>query len=80
MEFSTVLLLICIPALVVAMFFVRRGRQVRGLGMFGAVCPRCVYPLPTVRKATSFWEGAELVGHSQCSSNYFIACNRGVRS
>jgi hypothetical protein len=27
MEFSTVLLLICIPALVVAMFFVRRGRR-----------------------------------------------------
>jgi len=53
MERSTWILLITLPALIVSMYFVRKGAQFRGIGMFGAVCPRCAAPLPMRRKATS---------------------------
>ena len=48
MEASAWLLLISIPALLVALFFHRRQAQFRGIGLFGANCPRCAAPLPTV--------------------------------
>jgi hypothetical protein len=50
------LLLISILTLAVAIFFHRRQAQFRGIGVFGASCPRCAAPLPTVRKATSMRE------------------------
>jgi hypothetical protein len=56
MERSTWILLITIPGLLVAMYFVRKGAQFRGIGLSNAACPRCAAPLPTVRKATSFAE------------------------
>ena len=56
MERSTWILMLTIPAMVVAIFLVRRQKQTRGIGLFGAVCPRCAEPLPSVRKATSFSE------------------------
>ena len=45
--------LISIPVLLVALFFHRRQAQFRGLGLFGASCPQCAAPLPTVRKSRS---------------------------
>ena len=56
MEFSTLILLIFIPAMMVAFIFLRKGAQFRGIGMFGAVCPQCATPLPAKRKATSWSE------------------------
>jgi hypothetical protein len=56
MERSTWILLISIPALIVSTYFVRKTSQRRGIGMFGAVCPRCAELLPMARKATSFRE------------------------
>ena len=56
MEASAWILLISIPVLLVALFFHRRQAQFRGLGLFGASCPQCAAPLPTVRKATSIRE------------------------
>jgi hypothetical protein len=56
MEASAWLLLLSIPTLVVALFLHRRQSQFRGIGMFGASCPRCAAPLPSVRKTTSIRE------------------------
>jgi hypothetical protein len=47
------ILLLSILTLVVALFLHRRQSQFRGIGMFGASCPRCAAPLPSVRKTTS---------------------------
>jgi hypothetical protein len=49
-------LLVLVSAMLVAILLVRRQRQVRGIGLFGAVCPRCAEPLPPTRKATSLKE------------------------
>jgi hypothetical protein len=56
MERSSWILLLSLPLLIVGMYLVRRGAQRQGIGMFGAVCPRCAGPLPEIRKATSFRE------------------------
>jgi hypothetical protein len=56
MEASAWLLLLSIPTLVVALFLHRRQSQFRGIGMFGASCPRCAAPLPSIRKTTSIRE------------------------
>jgi hypothetical protein len=56
MERSTWFLMIVVAAMVVSFFLVRRTTQYRGLGLFGAVCPRCASPLPPIRKATSLSE------------------------
>jgi hypothetical protein len=53
MDASARLLLLSIPTLVVALYLHRRQSQFRGIGMFGASCPRCAAPLPSVRKTTS---------------------------
>ena len=56
MEGSTWILLISVPLLVVMIYFVRRKHQYRGIGLFGAVCPRCASRLSKDREAASFWE------------------------
>jgi hypothetical protein len=56
MNWSTVLLLVSLPLLFGGAVWSRWHAQRRGIGMFGAVCPRCAEPLPTIRKATSWRE------------------------
>ena len=68
-EASAWFLLISVPVLFVALFFHRRQAQFRGIGLFGANCPRCAAPLPTVRKATSIREalwGGWTCEHCSC--------------
>jgi hypothetical protein len=49
-------LLICIAAMLVGFFLVRKQAQLRGIGLFGASCPRCAAPLPMFRRAASISE------------------------
>ena len=72
MEASEWLLLISIAMLAVAIFFHRRQAQFRGIGLFGASCPKCAAPLPTLRKATSIREalwGGWTCEHCGCKVN-----------
>jgi hypothetical protein len=56
MNWSTWVLLISVPLLLGALYWDRSNNQRRGIGLFGAVCPRCAKPLPVIRKASSFRE------------------------
>jgi hypothetical protein len=56
MDRTTWILLISVVLLLGGMYWVRRNTERRGTGLFGAVCPRCAEPLPTIRKASSFRE------------------------
>jgi len=49
-------LLISVAMLLGGMYWVQRNAERRGIGLFGAVCPRCAEPLSTIRKVSSFRE------------------------
>jgi hypothetical protein len=56
MDWSMWFLLISVASLLGGLYWDRSNHQRTGIGLFGAVCPRCAEPLPFVRKASSFRE------------------------
>jgi ribosomal protein S27AE len=55
MEFSTVLLLICVPLLIISLYFVRRQAQ----RIRSGTCPRCGAPLPMEEATAQGWTCAK---------------------
>lgn len=55
MEYSILLLLVCIPMLFVSLYFVRKQRAKVSAG----TCPRCGGPLPMEEATTDGWACAK---------------------